>query len=176
MHWTQTGLRKLCALRTACSTGTGYVKKKRWVRGQRPKTKKRPGRFFFLKLKTAFLNSPHRETPKNVVNTEKTPAFGFLEIFLVNTFRESLFCKTFSFLFCVHFGAFLDNKRQVTRGVKKHPVQIGKNPVRVFSSVFLFYRVFAFLGEDCPKSKNTTQHPLQKIHFEFAFQKKSKAN
>jgi hypothetical protein len=51
------------------------------------------------------LNSPHRETPKNVIkqNREKI-GFGLLVDFFVKTFRHDLFFKTF-------FVVFLNSRR-----------------------------------------------------------------
>jgi hypothetical protein len=69
-----------------------------WV-GQ--STKERDGvRFFSDIFLIVFLNSPHRETPKNVIkkNREKI-GFRFLVDFFVKTFRHDFFCKTFFVVF-----------------------------------------------------------------------------
>jgi hypothetical protein len=43
-----------------------------------------------------FLNSPHRETPKNVIKKiEKKIGFGFLVDFFVQAFRHHFFAKRF---------------------------------------------------------------------------------
>jgi hypothetical protein len=62
-----------------------------WVRGQRRT------RFFFPRfIFIVFLNSPHRETPKNVIKKiEKKISFGFLVEFLIKTFRHDFFVKPF---------------------------------------------------------------------------------
>jgi hypothetical protein len=63
-----------------------------WV-GQRPK--KDQGQIFF-DIFIVFLNSPHRETPKNVIkkNREKI-GFGFLVEFFVKVFDTICFTKRF---------------------------------------------------------------------------------
>jgi hypothetical protein len=49
-------------------------------------------RYFFI----VFLNSPHRETPKNVRNKIREKiGFGFLVELFVKSFRHDFFCKTF---------------------------------------------------------------------------------
>jgi hypothetical protein len=59
---------------------------------------------FFSRFFIVLLNSPHRETPKNVINKiEKKSVLGFLSIFGKN-FSTRLFCKTF-------FVAFLNPHR-----------------------------------------------------------------
>jgi hypothetical protein len=66
-----------------------------WVR-----VRKRMGSDLFFVFFIVFVNSPHRETPKNVIkqNREKI-GFGFLVEFFVKTFRHDVFCKTFFLCF-----------------------------------------------------------------------------
>jgi hypothetical protein len=58
--------------------------------------KKVPGLVsFFGEIFIVFLNSPHRETPKNVIKKiEKKSGLGFLSIFC-KTFRHDFFVKRF---------------------------------------------------------------------------------
>jgi hypothetical protein len=57
--------------------------------------------FFFRLFFVVFLNSPHRETPKNVIKQfREKVGFGFLIEFFVKTFRHDFVCKTF---FCSVF-------------------------------------------------------------------------
>jgi hypothetical protein len=67
-----------------------------WVR-----VRKRDGvRFFGDMLFFVFLNSPHRETPKNVIKKiEKKIGFGFFVDFFVKTFRHDVFFKTVVLVF-----------------------------------------------------------------------------
>jgi hypothetical protein len=68
-----------------------------WV-GQRPK--KDQGQIFFSDiLLMMFLNSPHREMSKNVINKiEKTSVLDFCRFF-VKTFRHDFFVKRFFVVF-----------------------------------------------------------------------------
>jgi hypothetical protein len=49
---------------------------------------------FCVRFLIVFLNSPHRETPKNVIKKSRKNRFGFLDDFLVKTFRNDMFCYT----------------------------------------------------------------------------------
>jgi hypothetical protein len=54
---------------------------------------------FFVRFFIVFLNSPHRETPKNVIKTNREKiGFGFLSIFYKN-FSTRFFCVTFFVVF-----------------------------------------------------------------------------
>jgi hypothetical protein len=59
--------------------------------------KKGPGSdLFFGYFFIVFLNSPHRETPKNVIQkNRKQIGFGFFIEFFVKTFRHDFFAKRF---------------------------------------------------------------------------------
>jgi hypothetical protein len=69
--------------------------------GQWSEAKKGPGSdLFFSIFFIVFLNSPHRETPKNVINKNREKiGFGFLVEFFVKTFRrdffQNVFCSAF---------------------------------------------------------------------------------
>jgi hypothetical protein len=69
-----------------------------WV-GQ--STKKDWGQIYFFDIfLIVFLNSPHQETPKNVIKKIREKViFGFLVEFLAKTFRHDFFCKTFFVVF-----------------------------------------------------------------------------
>jgi hypothetical protein len=68
-----------------------------WVRGQKRTRVRFIFPIFFL---IVFLNSPHRETPKNVIkkNLEKV-GFGLLVNFFVKLFDTIFVCKTFFVVF-----------------------------------------------------------------------------
>jgi hypothetical protein len=64
-----------------------------WV-GQRPK--KDWGQIVLKRFFIVFLNSPHRQPPKNVIKkVEKKIGFGLLVNFFVKTFRHDFFAKRF---------------------------------------------------------------------------------
>jgi hypothetical protein len=65
-----------------------------WFLGGQKST--RVGQIFSRDFFIMFLNSPHRETPKNVIKKiEKKSVLDFLSIFLKN-FSTQFFGKTFS--------------------------------------------------------------------------------
>jgi hypothetical protein len=84
-----------------CRPAKGHSKKKvtdpyvvGWfLRGQKST---RAGQIFFRDFFILFLNSPHQETPKNVIkkNREKI-GLGFFVDFFVKTFRQDFFVKRF---------------------------------------------------------------------------------
>ena len=100
-------------------------------------------RFFFNIYFIVFLNSPHRETPKNVIkqNREKI-GFGFLVEFFVKTFGHDFFCKT---LYNVLELPSLRNTRKRDK-TKKAEEKLTSNFLgKVFDTDFLpkyFYGVF----------------------------------
>jgi hypothetical protein len=80
-------------------TKQGALKKKRrtptWLVGS-SEAKKVPGLVrFFPDFFIVFLNSPHRETPKNVIKKSRKIGFGFFVVFFAKTFRHDFFVKRF---------------------------------------------------------------------------------
>jgi hypothetical protein len=115
--------------------------------GQRPK--KDQGQIYFFDIyfiAIVFLNSPHRETPKNVIkkNREKI-GFGFLVEFFVQVFRHDFLLQN------VFFSAFevpsLKNtrKRDKTKKVEEKLTSKflskfwGKFSTRYFTKICSWY-------------------------------------
>jgi hypothetical protein len=81
--------------------GKGHSKRKvtdpyvvGWFLGGQKST--RVGQIFFRDFFIVFLNSPHRETPKNVIKKiEKQSVWDFFVDFFVKTFRHDFFVKHF---------------------------------------------------------------------------------
>jgi hypothetical protein len=88
-----------------------------WFLGGQKST--RVGQIFLGDFFIVFLNSPHRETPKNVIkqNREKI-GLGFFCRFFCKNFSTPFFCKTF-------FVVFLNSHRKETpeKAIKQKKVE-----------------------------------------------------